>query len=104
MCCYDDTQINVKEEAEALVVTLCQGNPEASRHLACLFEADTQGAFQPFAEAVAARLRYYVDEWLDEGVTNLDEALEDVVYHLLKISARDWDGRHHVVEQPGEEM
>ena len=56
MCAVDVT-LNVKNEADALAAALSKGDPEASLHLARLIEADTNGVFQPFAQALAARLR-----------------------------------------------
>jgi hypothetical protein len=99
----DNTPLNVKDEAEALASTLSQGNPEASRHLARLIEADTRGAFQPFAEALVARLCNYMGKCPELGDLDPDEILEDAVYHLLKVTAHDWDGLPHT-EELGEEI
>lgn len=88
----ETTPIDVGQEAEALVNYLLKGDPCASKHLARLIEADNQGAFLPFAEALAARLRDHLHRWAELGVTNPEETLEDEVYDLLKRAAVDWDG------------
>ena len=99
----DNIPLNVKDEAEALASTLSQGNPEASRHLARLIEPDTKGAFQPFAEALVARLCNYMGKCPELGDLYPNEILEDAVYHLLRVTAHDWDGLPHT-EEPGEEI
>jgi hypothetical protein len=88
----ETTRLDLKAEAEALAVELSQGNPCASMHLARLIEVDTRGAFYPFAEALAARLRNHLERWAELGVTDPEITLAEEVYHLLKLAAIDWDG------------
>lgn len=88
----DLARIDLKQEAEAFIHYLTIGDPCASRHLARLIEADSQGALRPFAEALAARLRDYLHRWAELGVTDPEETLQDEVYELLKRAAVDWDG------------
>jgi hypothetical protein len=58
--------------------------------------------FQPFAEALAARLRDHLHRWAELGVTDPELTLEDEVYELLKRAAIDWD-RFPCNGRPGEE-
>lgn len=88
----ETTVINIKEEANTLADYLSHGDSCASNYLARLIEADTQGAFQPFAQALTARLRDHLARWAELGVIDPDETLEDEVYQLLKTTAVDWDG------------
>lgn len=85
-------KINLAEEAQAMVGYLEQGDPCASVHLARLIEADTTGAFRPFAEALAARLSDHLKRYAELGVTDPDVTLEDEVYRLIRFAAMDWDG------------
>jgi hypothetical protein len=84
--------LNLKEEAYALAYYLGKGDACASHYLARLIEADTQGAFQPFAQALAARVREQLERWAELGVLDLEEMLEDEMYQLFKATAIDWDG------------
>ncbi len=84
--------IDVKEEAAALTEYLVNGDPCSSICLARLIEADQRGAFRPFAEALAARLRDHLHRWAELGVTDPEQTLDDEVYQLLKRAAADWDG------------
>lgn len=95
-------RLDLKAEAEALAVELSQGSPCASMHLARLIEVDSRGAFYPFAEALAARLRNHLERWAELGVTDPEITLAEEVYHLLKLAAIDWDGLP-CQGRPGEE-
>ena len=44
---------------------------------------------------LAARLRDELERWAQLGVADPDVALEGEVYHLLKVTAVDWDGWLH---------
>ncbi|MCB0163113.1 MAG: hypothetical protein KDI79_02730 [Anaerolineae bacterium] len=88
-------RIDIKTETAALAHELGNGSPQASHHLARLIEADTTGVFQPFAQALAARLREVMERWGQLGVTDPEITLEDEIYHLLKETAVDWDGWLH---------
>ena len=90
----DDEFTELREEVEALHECLGRGDPRASVHLARLVEADTQGALQPFADALSARLCDHINRYAELGVTDPYEALEDEVYRLIKSAAEDWDGTH----------
>ena len=94
--------LNIKDEVDLLADCVNRGDPEASHHLARLIEADTMGIFQPFAEALTARLRDELQRWAELGVTDPDITLDGEVYHLLKTTAVDWDGFLHK-GRPGEE-
>jgi hypothetical protein len=100
---YDDERtINLRDELEALAVDLNQGNPYASVHLARLIEADSKGAFRPFAEALAARLNDHLKRYAELGITDPEITLCDEVYRLLQITSLDWD-RLPCNGRPGEE-
>jgi hypothetical protein len=98
----DAVQIDVTYEAAALANDIKDGNPCASMHLARLIENDHRGVFLPFAEALAARLRDYLERWAELGVTDPETTLADELYHLLKLTAVDWDGLP-CAGRPGEE-
>lgn len=98
----ENTTLDLETEAKALVMDLSRGDPCASMHLARLIEVDTKGVFYPFAEALAARLRDYLDRWAELGITDPEITLEEDVYHLLKLTAVDWDGLP-CTGRPGEE-
>ncbi len=85
------TMINLQEETEKLLDCMRKGDPCASIHLARLIEGDTQGVFQPFAEALAARLRDHLHRFAELNVTDPDVTLDDEVYQLQKLAAVDWD-------------
>lgn len=93
---------NVKEETEMLGQDLVNGDSCASFRLARLIEADSQGVFEPFAAALAARLRDHVVRWAELNVTDPEITLDDEVYQILKAAAVDWD---HLpcTGRPGEE-
>jgi hypothetical protein len=86
------TEINLKDEVQALIDTLNQGDTRASVHLARLIESDTQGVFRPFAEVLAARLGDHLKRYAELGVSDPELMLTDEVYHLLQMAAVDWDG------------
>jgi hypothetical protein len=94
--------INLQEEVESLCDSLKRGDPQASIHLARLFEADTHGALQPFADALAARLCDHLNRYAELGITDPYTALEDEVYKLIQVAAIDWNGRPKT-GRPGEE-
>ncbi len=94
--------INLEKEAVALVHHLKEGDCCASINLARLIQADTQGVFQPFAEALAARLQDHLSRWAELGETDPRITLEDEVYQLLKVASIDWNG-HPCNGRPGEE-
>lgn len=96
-------KINLQEEASIMASYLEQGDPCASVHLARLIESDTQGAFRPFAEALAARLNDHLKRYAEMGVTDPDVTLEDEVYRLIRFAAADWDGIP-CGSRPGEEF
>ncbi len=87
------TNPNLKTEAEALVTNLQQGDRCASYHLARIIELDTQGVFEPFAQALTARLRDNIERWAELGVTDPDIVIEDEIYQLIKATAIDWNGQ-----------
>lgn len=99
---YEETHLNVKEEALTLASNIIDGNLDASHHLARLIEADTKGVFQPFAQAFAARLHDHLKRWAELGIPEPDAALEEAIYELLKFTAVDWDG-YPSTGRPGEE-
>lgn len=96
-------KVNLEQEAKAMVAYLEQGDPCASVCLARLIEADTLGAFRPFAEALAARLNDHLKRYAELGVTDPDVTLEDEVYRLIQFAAIDWDGIP-CGSRPGEEV
>jgi hypothetical protein len=85
------TVIDIDEEAAQLVAYMKAGDPCASVCLARLLEADHQGVFWPFAEALAARLRDHLHRWAELGVTDPEQTLAEDVYQLVKRAAVDWD-------------
>ena len=93
---------DVKAETELLAQDLMSGDTCASFRLARLIEADSKGAFEPFAAALAARLRDHVERWAELDVTDPEITLDDEVYQILKAAAIDWD---HLpcTGRPGEE-
>jgi len=96
-------KINLEQEAKAMAAYLEQGDPCASVHLARLIEADTMGAYRPFAEALAARLNDHLKRYAELGITDPDVALQDEVYRLIRFAAIDWDGIP-CEGRPGEEV
>ncbi|MBI1877421.1 MAG: hypothetical protein HYR94_04190 [Chloroflexi bacterium] len=98
----ESMKINLQSEAKALVNDLSSGDPRASIHLARLIEADTKGAFRPFAEVIAARLSDHLKRYAELGITEPEITLEDEVYHLLQTAAMDWDGYPCDGSGPGE--
>jgi hypothetical protein len=98
----EETTINLREEVEGLLDCLTRGNTQASVHLARLIQADTKGVFQPFAEALAARLCDHLNRYAELGITDPHTTLEDEVYRLIRTAAIDWD-RLPKTGRPGEE-
>ncbi len=98
----DDNSIDLRAELEALFRCITEGDTQASVHLARVIEADTKGAFQPFAEVLTARLCDHLDRYAELGVTDSRETLEDEVYNLIRNAAVDWDGLPKS-GRPGEE-
>jgi hypothetical protein len=98
----EETTINLREEVEGLLDCLTRGNTQASVHLARLIQADTKGVFQPFAEALAARLCDHLNRYAELGITDPHTTLEDEVYRLIRTAAIDWDGLPKT-GRPGEE-
>jgi hypothetical protein len=96
------TSTNLRDEVESLYECLTRGDKQASVHLARLIQADTSGAFQPFAEALAARLCDHLDRYAEIGVIDPHTTLEDEVYKLLQTAAIDWD-KIPRTGRPGEE-
>ncbi|MCG3209653.1 MAG: hypothetical protein FOGNACKC_03280 [Anaerolineae bacterium] len=94
--------VNLEKEAENLVQSMHKGDLCGSVHLARLIEADTRGVFQPFADALAARIQDHLGRWAELGETDPHITLEDEVYHLLKAASIDWDGAP-CSGRPGEE-
>ena len=94
--------INLSHTANDLIAELEAGDPCASHHLARIIESDERGAFQPFADALAARLKDYLARWAELGETDHQVTLGDEVYNLLKSASIDWDGLPHP-GRPGEE-
>jgi hypothetical protein len=94
--------IDLRKEIESLYECLVRGDKSASVHLARLIESDTQGAFQPFAEALSARLTDHMQRQAELGIVDPNRILEDEVYGLLKTAAIDWDG-FRKTGRPGEE-
>ncbi len=92
----------LREEVDGLFDCLTRGDTYASVHLARIIEADTQGALQPFAEALNARLVDHLNRYAELGVTNPYVALADEVYHLIQSAAEDWN-RRPKTGRPGEE-
>lgn len=84
--------ISTEKEALSLAECLSCGDPCASYHLARLIKSDTYGVLQPFAQALAARIRDELERWADLGVPELYTSLDDEVYGLLRKTASDWDG------------
>lgn len=97
-----EVTINLQEEVESLFDCLTRGDTRASVHLARVICADTKGALQPFAEALAARLCDHLSRYAELGVTDPHTTLEDEVYRLFKTAAIDWDGLPKT-GRPGEE-
>jgi hypothetical protein len=97
-----ETNIDLQEEAQNLVLYMIDGETCASNHLARLIESDVHGVFVPFAEAFAARLRDHLHRYAELGETDPEVILEDEVYKLLKMAAIDWDGLP-CTGRPGEE-
>jgi hypothetical protein len=87
--------INVVKEAELLADHMQDGNVNASKNLARLIQADETGVFQPFAEALTARLQDHLARWAELGQVDPHMSLEDEVYSMLKSASMDWDGRNH---------
>jgi hypothetical protein len=83
--------IDLQAEVDGLLDCLLRGDPHASVHLARLVEADTMGAFRPFAEVLAARLCDHLNRYAEIGITDPYIALEDEVYRLIQAGAIDWD-------------
>jgi hypothetical protein len=98
----DKNSIDLREEAEGLFDCLTRGDTKASIHLSRLIQADTQGALQPFAEALAARLCDHLNRYAELGITDPHTTLEDEVYRLIRTAAIDWDGLPKT-GRPGEE-
>ncbi|RMF04147.1 MAG: hypothetical protein D6768_03995 [Chloroflexi bacterium] len=96
------TRLNLTAEATSLVQCLENGDTQASIHLARLIETDESGVFQPFADAVTARLSDHLLRWAELGETNPAVTLEDEVYQILKTASTDWDGIFSS-GRPGEE-
>jgi hypothetical protein len=88
----EEIAINLRDEVEGLLDCLTRGDTQASVHLARLIQADTEGVFQPFAEALAARLCDHLNRYAELGVTDPHTTLEDEVYKLIRTAAIDWDG------------
>jgi hypothetical protein len=83
--------IDLRDEVEGLYDCLMRGDKYASVHLARLIQADTSGAIQPFAEALAARLCDHLNRYAEIGVTDPHMTLDYEVYALLQTAAIDWD-------------
>lgn len=98
----DEASINLREEVEGLFDCLTRGDTQASIHLARIIQADTKGALQPFAEALAARLCDHLNRYAELGITDPHTTLEDEVYRLIRTTAIDWDGLPKT-GRPGEE-
>ncbi|MCB0192611.1 MAG: hypothetical protein KDJ65_11765 [Anaerolineae bacterium] len=99
---FEKIDVDVRSMTDDLAQDIISGNSQASRTLAKLIEADTQGVFQPFAEAFAARLSDHIKRWVELGVPEANVALDEAVYQLLKMTAIDWDG-YPSTGRPGEE-
>lgn len=99
----DSVRLNPTTEAKNMANCLEHGDPRASIHLARLIETDEKGVFQPFADAVAARLTDHLSRWAELDETNPVVTLEDEVYQILKVASIDWDGLH-AQGRPGEEV
>ena len=97
------TSINLRDEVESLYECLTRGDKQASVHLARLIQADSSGALQPFAEALAARLCDHLDRYAEIGVIDSHTTLDDEVYRLLQTAAIDWD-KIPRTGRPGEEV
>ena len=67
-----------------------------------LIQADTQGALQSFAEALAARLGDHLNRYAELDITDPHTMLEDEVYRLIRTTAIDGDGLPKT-GRPGEE-
>lgn len=91
---FDDPTLDAQQEAEGLVDCLARGDIEASIHFARVVESDTKGALRPFAQALYARLCDHLVRYAGVGIEDPREALENEVYHLIKIAAIDWDATH----------
>ncbi len=91
---FEDSTFDVKQEAEGLVNCLARGDTEASVHFARVVESDTKGALRPFAHALCARLCNHLIRYAGVGIDDPRMALENEVYHLIKIAAIDWDATH----------
>jgi hypothetical protein len=91
---FDDPTIDTQQEAEGLVDCLARGDIEASIHFARVVESDTKEALRPFAQALYARLCDHLIRYAAVGIADPREALENEVYHLIKIAAIDWDENH----------
>lgn len=97
------TSINLRDEIEGLHDCLARGDKFASVHLARLIQVDTQGALQPFAEALAARLCDHLNRYAEIGINDPHTTLEGEVYKLIHIAAIDWD-KIPRPGRPGEEI
>ncbi|HMQ51702.1 MAG TPA: hypothetical protein PKE64_06335 [Anaerolineae bacterium] len=91
--------ISTQREAVSLAECLGYGDPCASYHLARLIKTDAYGVLQPFAQALAARIRDELERWAELGVSDLYTSLDDEVYSLLRKTANDWDGLLHCGDQ-----
>jgi hypothetical protein len=98
----DEMTINLRQEVDNLFDCIQRGDTRASVHFARIIQADTQGALQPFAEALAARLCDHLNRYAELGETDPHITLEDEVYRLIKTAAIDWDGLPKT-GRPGEE-
>ncbi|UCF69287.1 MAG: hypothetical protein JSV80_08430 [Acidobacteriota bacterium] len=101
----DEKGLDIAAEAKALAEAIVRGDPRASVHLARLIEADHKGIFRPFAEAMGARIKDHVVRCCQlcaEGTPVEDLDIQDETYHLMKMSAIDWDGLP-AKGRPGEE-
>jgi hypothetical protein len=98
----EEKTADLRDEVEGLLDCLTRGDTRASVHLARLIQADTKGVFQPFAEALAARLCDHLNRYAELGITDPHTTLEDEVYRLIRTAAIDWDGLPKM-GRPGEE-
>lgn len=98
----EEPAIHLRAEIDALFDHMTRGDGRASVHLARIIQADTQGALQPFAEALAARLCDHLSRCAELGESNPYNTLRDEVYRLIKMASVDWDGLPKT-GRPGEE-
>jgi hypothetical protein len=98
----EDPTTTLRDEIDALFHCMTRGDTQASVHLARVIQTDTQGALQPFAEALAARLCDHLNRYAESGETNPYHTLRDEVYMLIKMAAVDWDDLPKT-GRPGEE-